>query len=50
VTGNGAVTIFMTAEKPLSFVDTNVLVCALDTSGSPKKQVVQWLMNEDPLR
>ena len=36
----------MTAEKALSFVDTNVLVYAFDRSSSPKKQVVQRLMNE----
>ena len=36
----------MTAEKPLGFVDTNVLVYAFDKSSSPKKLVAQRLMNE----
>jgi predicted nucleic acid-binding protein len=36
----------MTGEKPLSFVDTNVLVYALDKSDSPKKRIAQQLMNE----
>jgi predicted nucleic acid-binding protein len=44
----------MSDEKPLSFVDTNVLVYAFDKSGSPKKQIAQrlidGLMNEDRLR
>jgi predicted nucleic acid-binding protein len=45
-TGNGAATISMTAEKPLSFVDTNVLVYAFDKSGSPKKRIAERLLNE----
>jgi predicted nucleic acid-binding protein len=44
----------MTGEKPLSFVDTNVLVYAFDKSGSPKTLVAQELLNqlmdEDRLR
>jgi predicted nucleic acid-binding protein len=36
----------MTAEKPLSFVDTNVLVYAFDKSGSPKKRNAERLLNE----
>lgn len=36
----------MTAENPLSFVDTNVLVYAFDKSGSPKKRIAERLMNE----
>jgi predicted nucleic acid-binding protein len=44
----------MTGEKPLSFVDTNVLVYAFDNSASPKKRVAERLMNdlmeEDRLR
>ena len=44
----------MTAEEPLSFVDTNVLVYAFDKSDSPKKRVAQQLINqlmdEDRLR
>ena len=44
----------MTGERPLSFVDTNVLVYAFDKSGSPKKRAAQRLMNqlmeEDGLR
>ena len=36
----------MTGEKPLSFVDTNVLVYAFDKSSSPKKRIAQRLMNE----
>jgi hypothetical protein len=31
----------MTAEEPLSFVDTNVLVYAFDKSDSPKKRVAR---------
>ena len=36
----------MTADKPLSFVDTNVLVYAFDQSSSPKKRIAQALLNE----
>jgi predicted nucleic acid-binding protein len=36
----------MPAERPLSFVDTNVLVYAFDKSGSPKKRAAERLMNE----
>jgi len=36
----------MAGEKPLSFVDTNVLVYAFDKIGSPKQQIAQRLMNE----
>lgn len=36
----------MTGEKPLSFIDTNVLVYAFDRSDSPKKLVAQKLLNE----
>ena len=36
----------MTGERALSFVDTNVLVYALDKSGSAKKRVAQRLLNE----
>jgi predicted nucleic acid-binding protein len=36
----------MTAERALSFVDTNVLVYAFAKSGSPKKRVAERLMNE----
>jgi predicted nucleic acid-binding protein len=36
----------MTAERALSFVDTNVLVYAFDTTDSPKTLVAQRLMNE----
>jgi len=36
----------MPVERPLSFVDTNVLVYAFDKSGSPKKQAAERLMNE----
>ena len=36
----------MSADKPLSFVDTNVLVYAFDQSGSPKKRIAQGLLNE----
>jgi predicted nucleic acid-binding protein len=36
----------MTGEKPISFVDTNVLVYAFEKSRSPKKQIAQRLMNE----
>jgi predicted nucleic acid-binding protein len=36
----------MTAEKPLGFVDTNVLVYAFDKSGSPKKRIAERLLNE----
>jgi len=36
----------MTAENPLSFVDTNVLVYAFDKSGSPKKRIAERLMNQ----
>ncbi|HEY9141510.1 MAG TPA: PIN domain-containing protein [Bryobacteraceae bacterium] len=39
-------TISMTAERALAFVDTNVLVYAFDKSGSPKKRAAQRLMNE----
>ncbi len=46
--------ISMTGEKALSFVDTNVLVYALDKTKSPKKGIAQLLMNqlmaEDRLR
>ena len=45
-TGTGAVTICMTVERGPSFVDTNVLVYALDKSNSPKKLVAQRLINE----
>jgi predicted nucleic acid-binding protein len=44
----------MTAERDLSFVDTNVLVYAFDRSSSPKKRIAQRLINqlmdEDRLR
>ena len=46
MTGRGAVTTFMSAERVLSFVDTNVLVYAFDKSRSAKKTVAQRLMNE----
>jgi predicted nucleic acid-binding protein len=36
----------MTAERLLSFVDTNILVYAFDRSNSPKKRIAQRLMNE----
>lgn len=36
----------MTGDKPLSFVDTNVLVYAFDKSDSPKKRTAQRLINE----
>lgn len=36
----------MTGEKPLGFIDTNVLVYAFDRSDSPKKLVAQKLLNE----
>lgn len=36
----------MTAEKALSFVDTNVLVYAFDKGGSPKKRIAERLLNE----
>jgi len=36
----------MTGERAVSFVDTNVLVYALDKSNSPKKRVAQRLLNE----
>lgn len=36
----------MSGEKVLSFVDTNVLVYALDKSSSEKKAVAQRLINE----
>lgn len=36
----------MTDEKPLSFVDTNVLMYAFDKSGSPKAPVAQGLISE----
>jgi predicted nucleic acid-binding protein len=36
----------MTAEKPLSFVDSNVLVYAFDKGGSPKKRIAELLLNE----
>jgi len=36
----------MTGEKPISFVDTNVLVYAFEKSRSPKRQIAQRLMNE----
>jgi predicted nucleic acid-binding protein len=45
-TGTGAVTIYMTDERALGFVDTNVLVYAFDKSGSPKQRAAQRLMNE----
>jgi predicted nucleic acid-binding protein len=38
--------ISMTDERPLSFVDTNVLVHAFDKSTSPKKRVAKSLMDE----
>lgn len=44
----------MTAEKPLSFIDTNVLVYAFERGDSARKQVAQRLMSqliaEDALR
>ncbi len=44
----------MPGERALSFVDTNVLVYALDKTNSPKKGIAQRLMNqlmaEDRLR
>jgi predicted nucleic acid-binding protein len=45
-TGSGAVAICMTVDRVPSFVDTNVLVYALDKSNSPKKRVAQRLINE----
>ncbi len=36
----------MTAERLLSFADTNILVYAFDWSGSPKKRIAQRLLNE----
>jgi predicted nucleic acid-binding protein len=36
----------MTDEKPLCFVDTNVLVYAFDKSGSTKQKIAQSLMTE----
>jgi predicted nucleic acid-binding protein len=36
----------MTGDRPLCFVDTNVLVYAFDMSDSPKKRVAQRLMTE----
>jgi len=36
----------MSGDSDLAFVDTNVLVYALDRSDSPKKLVAQRLMNE----
>jgi predicted nucleic acid-binding protein len=36
----------MTGERPLSFVDTNVLVYAFDKSDSPKTRIAKKLMNE----
>ena len=36
----------MSGEKALGFVDTNVLVYALDKSGSAKQRVAQRLLNE----
>ena len=36
----------MSADKPLSFVDTNVLVYAFDQSGSSKTRIAQRLLNE----
>jgi hypothetical protein len=42
-----AATIVMTAERVLSFVDTNVLVYAFDGRCSPKKAVATRLMNEE---
>ncbi|HEY3411864.1 MAG TPA: PIN domain-containing protein [Armatimonadota bacterium] len=54
VTGSGAVKTFMTGDKDLCFVDTNVLVYGFDKSSSPKKRVAQRLltelMEEDRLR
>ena len=54
VTGRGVATISMTDDKPLSFVDTNVLVYAFDKGGSPKapvaKRLINELMEEDRLR
>jgi predicted nucleic acid-binding protein len=38
--------ISMTGERPLSFLDTNVLVYAFDKGTSPKKRIAQRLMNE----
>ena len=46
MTASGAATIFMTVERALSFVDTNVLVYAFDKSSSPKKRAAQRLLNE----
>ena len=36
----------MPGERPLSFVDTNVLVYAFDKSGAPKQQAAERLLNE----
>ena len=36
----------MTGGRPVSFVDTNVLVHAFDKSGSPKTRIAEKLMNE----
>jgi len=36
----------MTGERPLSLVDTNVLVYAFDKGSSPKKRVAERLMKE----
>jgi len=46
VSGTGAVTISMTGERALGFVDTNVLVYAFDKTSSPKKLAAQRLINE----
>ncbi len=37
----------MTAERPLCFVDTNVLVYAFEKGSSPKKRVAERLMTGD---
>ncbi len=54
MTESGAVKTFMTGDKDLCFVDTNVLVYGFDKSSSPKKRVAQRLltelMEEDRLR
>ena len=44
--GSGPATIFMSDDRALAFVDTNVLVYALDNRNSPKKRVAQRLLNE----
>jgi len=44
--GSGPATIFMSDDRALAFVDTNVLVYALENRNSPKKRVAQRLLDE----